>query len=303
VQVSDTINAVQTELLQEEADIKFPVWAGGHKSDFIDTIPSDRNDEHQDIRIVEFQAEPSLEIAAQIGYLGLGSASVTIVDNLRQMGIVDLAKKRIGQKKSTLISSLHLTSVLDAAASHNQLFVASEDEEFAYNNVLIANPMLAWTAVNGVKTMAALRKAGSVVRGIPLDGAKKYGLSHELVDYVDRLAAPVMTGVFSQGNTIHRAPSGTRGKKIRLEDGDVVMCIPKLEDVQARTIRKRTNVVVGMPMDVQGENTVGTVLKPREIETDADVHIHMEEMVDAINGLGDYQVFYGMPEGAIEIKD
>ncbi len=281
--------------LQEEAYLKFPPWASNHESEFISTIPSDPNDEHQNISIVEFLAEPSLEIAAQIGYLGLGSVSTTIIEDLQRLGIVDLAKRRIRQKKSTLVSSLHLTSVLDAAASHNQLFVASEDEEFANHNVLIANPMLAWTAIKGVNTMVALSKAGRVVRGIPLDGAEKYGLSDELVGYVDRLAAPVMVDTFNQGNVIHRAPSGTRGKKIMLADGTTAIYVPRLEDIQARTIRKRTNVVIGIPMDVQGENTVGAVLKPREIETDADVHTHMEEMVDTINGLGDYRVFYGMP--------
>jgi hypothetical protein len=298
MQMSGTMDAVSRQTLQEEANRIFPIWAADHKSDFIDTIPSDPNDEHQDISIVEFEAQPSLEIAAQIGYMGLGAVSETIVGDLQRLGIVDLVKRRTHQKKNTLISSIHLTSVLDAAASHNQLFVASDDEEFANNNVLIANPMLAWTTIKGAKTMFALRKAGRVIRGIPRDGAEKYELSNKLVNHVDRLAAPVMVDVFNQGNVIHRAPSGTRGRKILLADGSQAICVPRVEDLQARTIRKRTNVVIGMPMDVQGENTVGVVLAPREIEKDDDVHTHMEEMVDTINGLTDYNTVYGMPDGA-----
>lgn|GEM_PF-6887067 len=300
--MSYTASEIPLALLQDEADYKFPIWAADHKSEYIDTVPSDREDEHQDISIVEFPADPSLEMAAQIGKLGLGSVSETIVEDLQRLGAVDLVNKRRLDKKSTLISSLHLTSVLDAAASHNQLFVASEDEDFANHNVLIANPMLAWTSISGIKTMLALRKSGRIVRGIPLDGAAKHGLSSELVDYVDRLATPVMVDAFTQGNAIHRAPSGTRAKNIKLADGSSAMCVPRLGEIQARTIRKRTSVVVGMPMDVQGEKTVGAVLKPREIETDADVHAHMEEMIETINGLGEYKVFYGMPAGASEVK-
>lgn len=300
--MSELVDSVLLDQFQEEADLKFPIWAADHKSDFIETIPSDRDDEHQDISVVEFGALPSLEIAAQIGHLGLGAVSETIINDLQRLGVIDIARKRHIDKKSTLISTLHLTSVLDAAASHNQLFVASESEDFADYNILIANPMLAWTSIKGIKTMLALRKAGRIVRGIPVDGANKYGFSRELVNYVDRLAAPVMVDVFNQGNVIHRAPSGTRAKKIILSSGEIAFCVPRLDDGQAKTIRKRTNVAVGIPMDVQGGNTVAAVLSPREINTDKDVHTHMEEMVDTMNGLGDYNVFYGMPEGAVEIK-
>jgi hypothetical protein len=297
--VSEAIEDISLELLQNEANHVFPKWAVFHESDFIKVIPSSPNDEHQDISVVSFEAIPSLEIARQIGYMGLGMVSETIVEDLQRLGIVDLTKKRIAERKSVLFSNLHLTSVLDAAASHNQLFVATEDEEFANHNVLVANPMLAWTAIKGIESMLALRKAGRIVRGIPIDGAKRHGLSLELVEYVDRLAAPAMIDVFEGGNAIHRAPSGTRALKILLADGTHALSVPRLETIQARTIRKRTNIVVGMPMDVKGENSVAVVLKPREILKDADVHTHMEEMVEIINDLVDYKVVYGMPEGAV----
>jgi len=300
--VSETVDLITLDKFQDEADLKFPVWADGHKSDFIGTIPSDRNDEHQRIEVVEFDAQPSLEIAAQIGRIGLGSVSDTIVGDLQRLGVVDLVRKRHQQKKSTLISTLHLTSVLDAAASHNQLFVASEDEDFAHFNVLIANPMLAWTTIKGINAMLALRKSGRIIRGIPPEGAAKYDLSDELVDFVDRLAAPAMIAAFEDGNAINRAPSGTRAKKIILDDGRIGLSVNRLNTGQARTIRKRTNIAVGIPLDVQGDDTVGAVLKPREIKEDKDAHIHMEEMVDTMNAISDHVVVYGMPPGATELK-
>jgi hypothetical protein len=142
--VSEAIEDISLELLQNEANHVFPKWAVFHESDFIKVIPSSPNDEHQDISVVSFEAIPSLEIARQIGYMGLGMVSETIVEDLQRLGIVDLTKKRIAERKSVLFSNLHLTSVLDAAASHNQLFVATEDVDSHKRNRVDASPSQSW---------------------------------------------------------------------------------------------------------------------------------------------------------------
>lgn len=298
-----SVSAAELAKLQAEADRVFPTWAADHTDGSIGLFATEPGNEHQDISIVSFDAQPSLDHAKMIGFAGMGATYQEMVTQAQQLGIVDLAKKRIAGSQSTLVATLHLHNVIDAAASHNIMFAASEDPDFAQRNVLLANPMLAWTTIKGVETMLALRKSGRIVRGIPLDGAAKHGLSNELVDFVDRRAAPVIRQVLEEGNVFHRAPSGTRGKKIVLADGTLAYSVRELTPPETRTIRKRTNCAVGMPMDVKENSSVGTVMPPVNIETDEDVHKFMAKMTQALNDLVQETVVYGMPPGAVYLDN
>jgi len=296
-----SVSSAELAKFQAEADHVFPIWAGDHVAGPIGLFATEPGNEHQDISIVSFDAQPSLEHAKMIGFAGMGETYQKMVSQAQELGVVDLAKKRMASGQSTLVATLHLHNVIDAAASHNIMFVASEDPDFAQHNVLLANPMLAWTSIKGVETMQALRKSGRIVRGIPLDGAAKHGLSNELVDFVDRRAAPVIRQVLEEGNVFHRAPSGTRGKKIILADGTLAYSIRELNRGEVMTIRKRTNCAVGMPMNVNEEDSVGVVMPPVNIETDEDVHKFMVVMTQTLNELVEENLVYGMPEGATEV--
>lgn len=292
---------VDIRVFQAEADRVFPVWAADHVNDMIGVLPSNGS-EYQDISVARFEARPGLETAYTVGTVGVGAAFGNMVDEFRDLGIVNLARKRAKNGGRTLISSLHLNNVMDAAATHTGLFVASEDEEFAQSNVLLANPMLAWTNILGFDTMPVLVASGPVVTGIPASGATKYGLSPELMGYHGKMTASEFRRLKNIGHIMHRATTGTRGNDIILEDGRPAKSVPRLSDKEARRVRLNYDVVVGVPMDVQKDGSVAEVLPPRFLSEDKDVHRHMKEMTKTIGLLLQKVVVYGMPEGAQPVE-
>lgn len=272
-------------------------WVESHLGGIITEIPYRPENENQWIDRVELEPSPSLESARRIGEVGMGLNGYSrLVSDFQKAKIVETVVDNSTRNISTLIATLHLNDTLDTAITHNALFVASGNPEFAKINVVLANYIMSRMAIGGIAVDEVLSYSGRQIRALP-EAAAEF-IEPEIRKFMGSIAIPRFTKVLREGVALHRAPSGTRGKRIILSDGSPALMVPRVDDNAAQTIRKRTPIAVGVPMNVEVGNSSAHVLSPRKIESDQDLHFLMEEMVDAANDLFDEQVVYGLPKGA-----
>ncbi len=283
--------------MEHQAHEGLGIWVQSHLNDLLSELPYDPNNPNQWIDRVALDAKPSLEMARRFGEVGMGEANYNqLIRDLQQAKVVEGIINNRGQGESTLIATLHLQDTLDTAITHNSLFVASDDPEFAEINVILANFIMSRMALGGVAVDEVLTLSGKEVRALPA-AAVEY-IEPETIRFITRLAIPAITDLLNEGIALHRAPTGTRATKRNLKDGTPVKIVPVIDEGTARTLRRRTPTVVGIPMNVEFGNTKAEVLAPRKIETEKDLHRLMTEMVEIAKDLSGEQVFYGLPKGA-----
>ena len=278
-------------------------WVQSHLNEVLGEMPYDPQNPNHHIDRVLLEANPSLERAKQYGLLGAGEVGYSqLIKDFKKYGVVDLVRANASddnetkKPSSTLIATLHLSSALDTAITHNALFVASGDEEFANKNVVLANYIMSIMTIYGLPVDEVLTASGMEIRALT-DGALKY-IDPNTAQHMGRLALPVLNGVLRQGVAMHQAPSGTRAKDIILKNGTPAKSVDIIPEPVIRTIRKKTPWVVGVPMIVEPNRATGEVLEPRLMQEDCDVHKLMQDMVDAADSISEEPVFYGMPDGA-----
>lgn len=285
--------------MQARRDRVFGEWVKGHLDELISQRPFDETERHQAIEVVHIEPQPSLEIARSIGEASTGEAAHRkLVQDFQDKGVIEEMKARSSKGKSSLIALLHLDSAFDAAITHNALFVASGELEFADRNVVVANQLMNIMNIYGVSVPEVLIKSGHLVSGIPFDGAEKHGMDPDISEFVNRLVATELKILLEAGVVVHRALSGTRSKRVVLEDGTHARMVPRVSDQDAFMTKKRTPYVVGVPMLVKPGDSMATVLEPREITTKEEVHELMEEMADTASEMTGERIVYGLPEGA-----
>lgn len=290
--------------MQARRDRVFSEWIKGHINDLVAERPSIPDDEFQAIEAVHFGPRQDLTIARQLGEFGTGiEAYGALVKAFQQNGLIDELRARAESHQSSLIASLHLDTPLDAAITHNGLFVASNDPEFAELNVVVDNQLMSFMNIFGVSVPEVLLKSGHRVSGIPYDGAIEHGMDSDILEYVNRRAALQLRALLRSGTVVHRALSGTRSKLIEFKDGSRARMVPRVTKQDTQTTKNKTPYVVGAPMLVRHGDTAVKILEPRVIEAEEEVHQLMEEMTDTTSDMTGERIVYGLPEGAVIVKD
>lgn len=287
--------------MEQIAHVGLGTWASSHEDDIIKILPYDPDNPYQQIDQVELEAHPSLENARLYGEAGMGQENYDqLVSDFQSNGIVDTVINNAKKNQSTLIASLHLPNTLDTPLTHNALFVSSGDPEFAEINVLLSNFIMSRMSLGGIAVEQIMASSGRRIRALP-EAAKLY-IAPRTVEYMGRLAIPVLTRTLRQGVALHRALTGTRSKPIILRDGTPAQMIPRIEDSVAKTTVKRTPTIVGVPMEMRFGSTHAHVLPPKRVGKVEEVHRLMHDMVEAVNESATQPVVYGMPPRA-QLKD
>lgn len=280
-------------------------WAKGHTNDLIELRDYDpeRNPD-QRLETVSLEPAPDLAVAKRWGAAGLGAETYRkLIDDMRELGALSLLERNLDIGKSTLFATAHLRDTLDTAISHNTLFVAVGDPDFAERNIIIANTMMKFLNIGGVAVSEVLSYSGRVIYGSPPDGGQGSGLPSEVASAINRLASPEITLALSEGAAIHRAMTGTRAKDIVLADGRPAKMVPRVPEDSTRSVVKRMPDAVGLAMDTarfgQGK---AALVGPVRISSRQQVHGFMQELVDANAAISGEAVFYGLPDGARRVK-
>lgn len=295
--------------MEREAHQVLGVWAEDHADGKAITVFNYSPDNpNQWIDNILLEPRPSVEKARLFGVGGVGSEVYEkLIADLQAIRASDLVRERAERNKSTLFATLHLRGTLDTAITHNALFVASEDNDFASKNLVLANFIMSRMKIvivsptgesMSVPVDDVLTLSGLEIRAIPPEGAADHGLDQRVVSFVGRLAMPTLAELLRQGVAFHRALTGTRGKRMVYE-GEEIMVVPRVKDSDCKTSKNKTPTAIGVPMDTEPGNCKARVFEPRELETDDDVHRLMEDMVVEARKMTGEEIFYGMPEGAV----
>jgi hypothetical protein len=281
-------------------------WAKGHlKEGLLDLRSYDGDEYYQRPDVAFFEAEPNLELAQNLGRAAMGEAAYQkFADGYDNHHVLEIVRSRHGQGKNTLIPTLHLKDVLDTAMSHNRLFtMTGGGPSIAEINDVIANPMMTRITIADESAIKVLAASGNVDNGLPIDGALEHGMLREDAEYLERLYGSSLGRRLGNKNrtgagiAVHWALTGTRASEIISADGDKAMSIVRVQDGVAKIVVSRAALAVPVPMDVRLFDCRVEVLKPRELETENDVHKMMEEMAEVASELAGKKIFYGMPKG------
>jgi hypothetical protein len=285
----------------------YDMWAPGHTKENLLTLRSyDPGDFYQRVDVAFFPAEPDLELSERFGRAGMGEpAYQKLGDGFDDKHVLELVHHWHAQGKNTVIPTLHLKDVLDTALTHNRLFTLSGgDPEVAEINDVILNPMISHLDIAGEAVMKVLTASGNAVPGLPVEGAITNGMTAEDAQYLERFYGSALSKRLGndrrpgQGTAIHWSLTGTRGVDIVTVDGEKAMSVNRVKSGVADILVKRTVVAVPVPMDVRVGDCKAEVLEPRSLETIEDVHMMMEEMVEAVSDFSGQKIYYGVPEGA-----
>jgi hypothetical protein len=283
----------------------FEAWAPSHTDGSILTFrPFDSDDQYQRVENVRIEPDISFELAQQFGKAGVGeTAYEKLCTGFTEFDVVKTAMERHKQQKNTIISTLHLRNVIDTPATHNALFVASGgDPELAAINDIIANPMLAYTNIGELAVFRVLSASGGIDLALPYRGAKKYGMIKPARQYLARRMREGLDTRLEQGVVIHWALTQTRGVPIITKEGAPALAVSPVEQALAEYAVEQSFLGVPVPIDLQVGDSHLEVLEPRPLESVTDVHKMTEEMVEVASRLSGTEIYYGMPEGAIEAK-
>jgi hypothetical protein len=303
--VTSTEELVDMYSLSERVHRTYGLWAPDHTVDGIITLrPHDPSEHYQRVDISRFTPEPSLELASNLGRLGMGElAFQKLSAGFGEHGVIGKIFDRHRAQKSTLVTTLHLRDVLDTGMTHANLYVTSGgDSKLIEINDVVANPMMSQLDVVGMPAIQRLAASGSVDMALPAEGAVEHEMASDDVKYLSKFYGGHFSKRLREGVAIHWSLPGTRGKKIITKAGEQAMCVVRVPDSIANIARKRTAWVVPIPMDVRFGNCEVEVLRPRALDTVEDVHRMMEEMVEVASELSGEKIFYGMPEGAKKVE-
>src|SRR4051812_25025326 len=116
------------ELIRQNVPETFEAWAPGHADGVILTLrPYDPEDPYQKVENVRIEPEISLEYAKVLGKAGIGElAHDKLCAGFINYDVIDTVFDRHKRHQNTIITTLHLRNVLDTAATHNGIFVASD---------------------------------------------------------------------------------------------------------------------------------------------------------------------------------
>ncbi|MBX4188786.1 hypothetical protein KW792_01670 [Candidatus Saccharibacteria bacterium] len=275
-------------------------WAELHTGGDLQLLPHEPEaNPFQELEVIHLKPRPNLELAAQVGEIGLGQPTYgNLISQIQISGLVGEAYANALESKNTLIATAHFKNILDTPASHNALFVASEDEAFADRNVIVANHMVKWLQVNGVPVVDILRTSGHVVFGSPYEGSLAHKIDSEVIQAGNRALQPVFKGMLERGMVFHMALTETRAKKIIMNDGKAALMIPRIQDSLANMVKKRMSLAAALTMDI-GENNKQAELTDFIYVNDVrDIHHMMMGSANKLCVMSGEQVVYGMPDGA-----
>lgn len=281
-------------------------WMASHIDEYIGELGYDPANPDQWVERVLLEAEPDLAAATRFGTIGMGpEAYQKLIDDLNKIGAVNLVRDNAAAERpprSTLFATLHLERTLDTAITHNALFTASQDPEFAEMNVVLANYIMSAMTIGGVAVDWVLTRSGHELRAMP-DAGTDY-VDQEDFEFINHRALAMLNQLLRQGVAIHQAPSGTRGKAARkVSDRSPVISVPMVRDETVQTIIKKSPVAVGVPMKVRPGDSKAVVFEPRYLNDHKDVHRLMHDMIEEINLFNDKLVVYGLPKGIELVKN
>lgn len=281
-----------------EAQVVFGEWAKGHTTSAIEIL--DYNLEkypYQRLDVLRVEATPSLELAGLIGReteekIGINSHS-RLVEALSTNGIVSNIEDNAQNGIKSLFVTAHLEDVQDTGMAHNALFVASGDENFAYRNVLVINPMMKRlgfkTGKDPIPLVNVLSHSGPVIFAMP-PAALKRGISNELFSQYTRAYSKVFSSTVEDASVIHWALTGTRALKL----GDSRF-MPFVDDAVAKTAKRRAPNAMGAAINLHQGGEPCELILPRYLESPADVHDLMQELADASSRISGKKIIYGLP--------
>jgi hypothetical protein len=293
--------------MQRREDVVLKKWVSSHLTDFISYRSCDPENPFPDQRIdtTIIEAKPSLEKAIHHGIVGMGKTGYEdFIDDLIKNKAVDTVISNRNKGLSTLIASLHMRSTWDTAFTHNGVFVASQDPEFAEDNVIIANPMMTRMALAGVSSVPEFLSWSGKVLLAPPEQAMEYGMDNDVFEYRMWKAGRKLVRIcLKDSAAVHRAPTATRTETIILDDDTSVENAPRVSDENAEKIIRYTPWVIGIPMHVEIGKSSAQVLQPKELKKVEDVHKLMQEMVEVASDLSRTTVVYGQEESSKTMEE
>ena len=258
---------------------------------------------HQRIDVVNVPPQnASLEIASFYGRATLGDEAFNgLQEELKKppANLIKVMMGRVAVRQNVLVATAHASNVLDTALTHNAVFCASEDENFAHQNALVTNKLMSRLAIGEEPVTNILSSAGRLFIGIPYSAsAQNAGLSQSLAEQVNRPMGIELLKALKQGMVLHRALSDTVAKEKALPDGKVSRIIPRVSESMAHIVKKRFPYVLPIAMwlnDTPSVDPRWKIVKPHGIIKADDVHLMMSDLATEISELSETPVGYELP--------
>jgi hypothetical protein len=275
-------------------------WASHHTNERVSVLPPNPDENlFQKLEVVELPADPDIKIAKAIGLGGMGEAGYQkLLADLCRFGFIQELNSRTAQKKSSLMAYAHLKSIIDLPIGHNAAFVASGENDFAYNNGMVANHMVKFLEIDGIPAPLLMQKSGFVLFGHPLNGALGYGVPERVIESGNWALLKSLRHHIDAGAVIHMAPTETRGKDILLADGTTAKMVKRVEDSFARMAKKRLPLAAALPMDIQNGQGSAELVGPISVFDESDMHYLMERSAKILTEMTGTPTVYGLPKGA-----
>lgn len=293
----------------EDAQNAYERWALEHADGRVLTvIPPNPKDEWQEISVGMISSRPNLEKSIQFGIAGMGQEAFDkLGKEIREKEVLETIVTRHKKAKNVLIPTLHLRSnfgTFDTAITHNRFFSASDgDPEFAAINDILVNPMMSRLQIIGVRVFKVLTSSGVIDLVLPLQGAKDHGMADETRRYIAKRSRGAFEERLKDGVAFHWSLQGTRGKAVLTENGSKARYINRVANEACDFAIEHLSLAIPIPLDIKIGDCKVEVLEPRELTNRGDIHEMYEEMAETAANLTGEKIYYGKPEGAVEIEE